>query len=655
MQFAKRDLISIEDFSNEEIEEIFSIANEMDTIINTKGRSDIGYGKILATLFFEPSTRTRFSFEAAIQRLGGGLISAPDMSVSSTKKGETLPDTVKTISQYADVIVIRHPLDGAAKVAAEFASIPVINAGDGKHEHPTQTLLDLYTLIKEKGKIKGLTVALCGDLKYARSIHSLAYGLARFGADIVCMPAKRHQIPDYVSRRLGSVYGKRPWIAPEPDIKVLKDKIDSIFLTPSHEQLELPYPMDLTLYFTDSLKKKVTDSVPEIDAFYITRIQTERFAGSDRAVKPVEDYPVINGEFLKEKKFSKTIVMHPLPRVDELSTEVDDDKRAIYFRQAAYGVPVRMAVIAFLLGLKKIKARKGRTDDNQSSPKRETDHIACENQDCILNHEKRILNPKFKFIRRERINRLHVLIYRCMYCDMEVLVPYVGNFTGKRYTKFHPSLSKRIELWRNTGNLIVFDSEETARQAGYKQYKPGRGRFIYNEKKMQKGLLSIADKIIKSENLADSIFLGIDNQGRVIAERISTLIKEKTNIKIPVASLNVDYYRDDRSFIDNYEGQRVEKLPSVEDKTVILVDDVISTGRTARSALEAIIDKKIGRPRKIKFMVIINVANARELPINPDFFIKEIKFRENKLIKVRLKETDDIDEAVEYSATDNSA
>ena len=655
MQFSKRDLISIEDFSNEEIEEIFSVADEMDEIIKSKGRSDICYGKIMATLFFEPSTRTRFSFEAAIQRLGGGLISAPDMSISSTKKGETLPDTIKTISQYADLIVIRHPFDGAAKVAAEFAGIPVINAGDGKHEHPTQTLLDLYTLIKEKKKIKGLTVALCGDLKYARSIHSLAYGLARFGADIICIPAKGHQIPDYVSRRLANVYEKRPRIAPEPDITVLKGKIDAIFLTPSQEQLELPYSTDLSLYFTDSLRKKVTDSVPEIDAFYITRIQKERFAESDRAVKPTEDYPIINGEFLKERKFSKTIVMHPLPRVDELSAEVDDDKRAIYFRQAAYGVPVRMAVIAFLLGLKKLKARKGKIADDQLSPERETDYILCKNQNCILNHEKRVLKPKFEFMRRERINRFHVLIYRCMYCDMEVLVPYIGNFMGKRYTRFHPSLLRRIELWKGTGNLVVFDSEEDAGKAGYKHYKPSRGRLILNEKKMEEGLLTIADEIVKKENLENSLFLGIDKEGKVIAEKLSTLIKERNNIKIPVALLDVDLYRDDRSIVDNYEGEQVEKLTSVEDKTIILVDDVVSTGRTARSALEAIIDKKIGRPRKIEFVVIINVTDSRELPINPDFFIKEVKFRENKIVKVRLKEIDNTNEVVEYSATDSRA
>ena len=656
----KRDFISIEDFSTDEIEEIFSIADEMDKIIKNKGREDICYGKIMATLFFESSTRTRFSFEAAIQRLGGGVISAPDMSVTSTTKGETLSDTIKTVSQYADIIVIRHPLDGAVKFAAECADIPVINAGDGKHEHPTQALLDLYTLKKKRGCIKDLTVALCGDLKYGRTIHSLAYGLAMFGSKLIFIPAKDHQIPFYVFNRLSTKYNMkfRRNVFP-PDFKLITDKIDVFYMTPSREedlQHALFYKKSQE-YVEEIFKEDINKLWGKYDSVYITRIQKERFIKmneKDKIMTPKEDYPIIDGELLKDKRYKSAVVMHPLPRVDELSPEFDTDDRAIYFQQAAYGVPIRMALMAYLLEQRKIRSKPRKSDDEIVPLYNETKYISCENENCISIHEKKILKQKFKYHKRKKSNGFHALIYTCAYCDVEVYVTYAGNIKTKKYLKIHPSLDKKIKNWRNDKYLVAFKSEKEAKQCGFKPYKPIKEIIILNHKKLESGLLKIADQIRETEEIENLVFMGIEKEGKVIAERLALIIKEKESVEIPVDGLDVIDYRDDISAFGNYQNMHTEDLLSVEGKIVILVDDVVSTGRTARSALDAIIDKRIGRPKKVKLVVIIDVKNSREVPIYPDISVKSIQFRDNRTIKVRLMELENVDEVVECAATDSN-
>src|SRR6266851_10124370 len=203
----KYDLISIDDLSLPEIERIFSLADEFAAALERGEKLKAADGLIMATLFYEPSTRTRLSFESAAHRLGGSVISSADMQSSSAAKGETLADTVRVVSGYADLIVVRHPHDGAARVAAEYAACPVINAGDGSREHPTQTLCDLYILRKKKGHLRGLTVAICGDLKFGRTVHSLIYALARFGANIVAVPNRGMDVPDYVLARLKAERG----------------------------------------------------------------------------------------------------------------------------------------------------------------------------------------------------------------------------------------------------------------------------------------------------------------------------------------------------------------------------------------------------------------------------------------------------------------
>jgi aspartate carbamoyltransferase catalytic subunit len=212
MGFAGRDFISINDFSNEEIEAVLDLADQMNTALEEGGQIELCHGKDIATLFYEPSTRTRGSFERAMHKLGGNVISFAEAQVnSSAAKGETLADTIRVLGSYSDIIVLRHPWEGAARVAAEYGKVPVINAGDGAHEHPTQTLCDLYTIRKEKGGIKGLTVCLRGDLRYGRTVHSLTYALARFGAEVFCWPPTRAlDMPEAVIGKLRSQYGYIP-------------------------------------------------------------------------------------------------------------------------------------------------------------------------------------------------------------------------------------------------------------------------------------------------------------------------------------------------------------------------------------------------------------------------------------------------------------
>ncbi|MFQ6132577.1 MAG: aspartate carbamoyltransferase [Armatimonadota bacterium] len=298
----KRDLIAAADLSLEELTRLLDLAEEMES----RGGRSVCEGQILATLFYEPSTRTRLSFEAAMLRLGGEVIGFADPRTSSLVKGETLADTARMVEQYADIIVIRHPLEGSAKVMADYAAKPVINAGDGGHEHPTQTLTDLYTLRRLRGGLEGLVVGLCGDLKYGRTVHSLAPVLAKLGAKLYC-------------------------IAP-PELTMPQE-----FLTEAEEN--------------GALLGQVTtleEVIGELDALYMTRVQKERF---ERA----EDYERVKGTYVVTKDSldgakQDMLILHPLPRVDEIAYEVDDDQRAAYFRQAGFGVPVRMALIAALLG-----------------------------------------------------------------------------------------------------------------------------------------------------------------------------------------------------------------------------------------------------------------------------------------------------------------
>lgn len=303
MEFIGRDIISIKDFSREEIDYILEIAQAMETVA-TKG-SDLLKGKILATLFFESSTRTRLSFESAMHKLGGSTIGFAEAEIASVRKGENLADTVRVVENYADVIALRHPLEGAARLAAEFARIPIMNAGSGAEEHPTQALLDLYTMIKEKGKLEGSKVAFVGDLRYGRTVHSLAYALSLYGIELHLVS------PESLKMR-------------REVLQTIKEKI------PVSE--------------TTNLEK----IIPTVDILYVTRIQKERFPDPAEYVK-VKGYYKIDLKTLKEAK-KDLIILHPLPRLDEIAAEVDNTQYARYFQQVWNGIVVRMALLALILG-----------------------------------------------------------------------------------------------------------------------------------------------------------------------------------------------------------------------------------------------------------------------------------------------------------------
>lgn len=293
------------DFSREEIDSVLNEALSLEAHARGK-KSDMLSGKILALLFFEPSTRTRMSFETAMKRLGGSVISLGPAEGSSISKGESLADTVRVIGGYADALVIRHPKEGSARLAAEFSPVPVLNAGDGAGHHPTQTLLDLYTIKKEAGKLEGLQIALVGDLKYGRTVHSLAYALSLYGADITLVSPPTLRMPEPIRTDL------------------------------SRKGIEVLETCDLV---------RVIDNV---DVLYMTRIQRERFPDPVEYKKVASSYR-ITPEFLAAAR-KNLIVMHPLPRVDEISSAVDKTPYARYFEQSFYGVPVRMALLKMLVG-----------------------------------------------------------------------------------------------------------------------------------------------------------------------------------------------------------------------------------------------------------------------------------------------------------------
>ena len=300
-----RSLFSITDLSVEEIQGLIDTANQ---IIDDPDRfAHVCDRKKLATLFFEPSTRTRLSFEAAMYELGGQVIGFSSASSSSAAKGESVADTAKTISCYADIIAMRHPQEGAPLVAAMNASIPVINAGDGGHNHPTQTLADLLTLYREKGRLNDLTVGFCGDLKFGRTVHSLIAALARYtGIKVVLISPKELQLPSYIKKDVLQKY-------------------------------DIPYTQTTNL----------EGAMPQLDALYMTRVQRERFFNEEDYLRLKDSY-ILDPEKMKNAR-EDMIVMHPLPRVNEISVAIDDDPRACYFKQVLNGKYMRMALILKLL------------------------------------------------------------------------------------------------------------------------------------------------------------------------------------------------------------------------------------------------------------------------------------------------------------------
>lgn len=355
-----RSLIDILDLSVSELDGMMDIA--LDIASNPSKYSEACRGKILATLFFEPSTRTRLSFEAAMMRLGGSVLSVSDGGSSSASKGESVADTAKIVSLYADIIAMRHPKEGAPYVASQNSSVPVINAGDGGHFHPTQTLADLLTIRRVLGRTNNITVGFCGDLKYGRTVHSLIAALSRYeGIKLVLISPDELKIPEYVKEDF--INGK--------DIEILETRV-------------------------------LESSIPELDVLYMTRIQRERFSDKDEYERLKDSY-VLKRAMLENAK-ETLCIMHPLPRVNEISVDVDEDSRAHYFNQAQNGMFMRMALILMLLGL------AGKIE-KESKPENFLTDLKCHNPRCITSCEQEIVH-KYKICDDGT--------KKCIYCDSEV-------------------------------------------------------------------------------------------------------------------------------------------------------------------------------------------------------------------------------------------
>ncbi|MFO8143230.1 MAG: aspartate carbamoyltransferase [Dehalococcoidales bacterium] len=462
MRFAGKSLVTIDDFSEEEIAAVFNLADEMSG--DRERQLGLCRGSVMASLFFEPSTRTRLSFEAAMHRLGGDVISAVDTKATSLAKGESIADMARVVGSYADIIVIRHPWEGAAKVVADYSGVPVINAGDGGHQHPTQTLLDLYTIRKERKTIKGLKIALWGDLKHGRTVHSLIFALAKLGANIVFCPSPGFEVPKHVIHKLVTEYGGEMEQLDECDTTDTKEmsSLDAVYITPgSPHQLAMMPNINLNV----EMRKG-------IDALYVTRPQKERFTSGEEENNINRNYPIVDKKLLKEKGFEKTIIMHPLPRVDELAYELDTDPRSMYFRQAAHGVPVRMALIALLLG-----TRENSMSNTKFSPKhvtypayRQNLGLTCPNPNCVSTQESELkyIKPSFKIVSNNPVT------LRCLYCEHGFEPEYVASahwHEGSPENKKYHSAASHWARAIKPENLIVFNTASEAEAHGFKPSK----------------------------------------------------------------------------------------------------------------------------------------------------------------------------------------
>lgn len=467
----KRDLITIDDLSNQEIEDVFALADDyLDATSNAmaphrvarrvpKENGESLEGKILASLFYEPSTRTRLSFEAAMARLGGTSLTVSGGKTTSAAKGETIADTVRVVENYADIVVLRHPCEGAARTAADLVSVPVINGGDGGHEHPTQTLCDLYTLKKEKKSLEGMSVLLTGDLKNGRTVHSLVYGLARFGAVIATAPAPGLGLPGHVSDRLKREYNCVP--APFENDFAGSVMVDAVYVTPKQPHQPtlfsmLPSEQEI---ISEETRVRVESSTKNIDVFYVTRIQRERGSESEDAGNGVL---VIDKAFLKNVRYKNVRVLHPLPRVHELAYDIDDDPRSVYFKQAGYGVPIRMALMAKLLG---VRAFRG-CDRPRTQGIIRSKAWLCRNGSCITNNkeERRAIQPRYNLVGRTPA------ILECRYCEHLVEAGAIGR-KSTRFLSADMNLGSGLDL----GDVELFNSLDEGISSGYRLQPKSRG------------------------------------------------------------------------------------------------------------------------------------------------------------------------------------
>jgi aspartate carbamoyltransferase catalytic subunit len=634
-----RHVLSIADLSDDEIESLFRRAEEMEAALERREAPRSAAGSIMATLFYEPSTRTRLSFEAAMWRLGGAVIGASDMKSSSAAKGETLADTAKVVSSYADVLVLRHFWDGAARVAAEHADVPLINAGDGSHEHPTQTLCDLYTLKRAKGTLRGITVAIGGDLKRGRTAHSLVRALARFKANIVIIPARGMEFPDWLLQKVAEEYGYTPTIARPSDLKTLARDVNALYLAPAR-------PHQLTL-FTDTefdLKERLAEAEPiTLDALYMTRPQRER--RDDNTDDGVE-YLRIDTDTFQDPAMRHTVLMHPLPRTGEISSALDRDPRALYFRQAASGVPVRMALIELLLAEKRaVAAPPARVERGgmRIGPR-------CGNPNCITRREEVQSERRFRF-HREAGGRAHLV---CLYCDHETRIQVIGNRKSKHFHVYEEPMYGYLDAWLREDALVIFDSVKQAEEAAYKSYKLGPQKSIMSAPEVERAIAELTDAILRdTAELNDLVIVGIRTAGAFIAHRIAERIRVTRGAAVDLGVLDVQGGGDTILRWPGTAGAEASGV-TVADRHVVIVDDVINTGWTVKDALAAV--WRAGRPLSARLAVLVDRGH-RQLPLKPTYVGKHLPTAPHERVRVRLRELDreHRDRVVIYSYIDPKA
>jgi aspartate carbamoyltransferase catalytic subunit len=627
-RLSKIDVVSIEDLDTAEIERVFALADNFAEGLDSGTQITTANGLIMATLFYEPSTRTRLSFESAMHRLGGAVISSADMQASSAAKGESLADTVRVVSGYADVIVLRHPHDGAARVAADYAACPVLNAGDGSREHPTQTLCDLYILRRKKGHLKGLTVALCGDLKFGRTVHSLIYALARFGANIVAVPTAGMDVPEYVLDRLAAERNYSFSTVTMDELKTLAGGLDALYLTPSA-------PHQMALFTGDEATRKLPLAEPPsaLDAFYITRLQKERMTSKDINAG---EYVRFDARALKTTRTQEAVVMHPLPRTSELAYELDSDPRAVYFEQAAAGVPVRMALIAWLVEKSKEKNIRAKPVGEPIRFKNEAPP-RCANPNCISRFEGAYLRPRFRLARSVDPA---MLALKCDFCERELKTEYVGHARSHRFYRFDENLKGYVRQWIEEGSLAVFESVKQAEEGGYEPYKRGPQREIMKADEVARAIESLADQLIaEMPEVTGVSIVGVISRGAILALRLRDLIERKTGVRAPCAALDVYSPAEAVHPIDGTDNF------DVEDRTIILVDDVINSGWTVQRAMATIWQR--GRPAAAKLAVLIDRGH-RAVPIRPNYVGKNIPTARTERVQVRLAPSSDDPKATSH-------
>jgi aspartate carbamoyltransferase catalytic subunit len=468
---ATRHIVSINDLKNREIETIFDTAQSFlreypdATFPYRVGQStNLASKYIVASLFYEPSTRTRLSFESAMLRLGGRIITSADPNTSSAAKGESLADSVRVVANYADILVIRHPCDGAARLAAEYSPVPVINGGDGSHEHPTQTLCDLFTLRQKNKHLTNLKVAISGDLKGSRTVHSFVYALARFGATIEPMAAKGMELPPHVYRRLREEFNCK--IHTRPEVEDNKS-FDALYVTPDRAHQPSLFAGSEIDYGLIVQKK--------IDAVYVTRFQKERWTEKE------QPYPKVDMKFLNEPKYSDASVLHPLPRVGELDASIDSDIRAVYFEQASYGVPVRMALISLLLGVRKnVSLQKypgGFENRDQLTYNQPVSlGLRCVNNKCIVHeeHEQQYVRNKFYIIESP-----NGCLLRCVYCETDIDETHTNHFiiADTKKGQFTKDIKKLCAVSHDKlKEIIIFPEESDAVKRGFELYDASRSK-----------------------------------------------------------------------------------------------------------------------------------------------------------------------------------